>query len=87
MTLNGSLPGWVEKGYSTLWDHYKTSEFRLDGAIKILSEIEHDTPEKVPVLLSRLRKAGMLTVTSDATDARKKDLPVNQQGFTGHRNF
>lgn len=72
MSLNGSLPGWVEKGYSTLWKHYGNTEFRLDDAIKILGEIEHDTPEKVPVLLSRLRKSGLLTVTSDTADARKK---------------
>ncbi|WP_321505845.1 class I SAM-dependent DNA methyltransferase [uncultured Methanoregula sp.] len=72
MSLNGLLPLWVEKGYATLWDHYNSGKFRLDDAIKILGEVEHDTPEKVPVLLSRLRKAGMLTVTSDTTDARKK---------------
>jgi type I restriction enzyme M protein len=72
MSLNGSLPGWVEKGYSTLWKQYANNEFRLDDAIKILGEIEHDTPEKVPVLLSRLRKAGLLTVISDTNDARKK---------------
>jgi type I restriction enzyme M protein len=72
MSLNGSLPGWVEKGYLTLWKQYGNNEFRLEDAIKILGEIEHDTPEKVPVLLSRLRKAGLLTVTSDTTDARKK---------------
>jgi type I restriction enzyme M protein len=72
MSLNGSLPVWVEKGYSTLWKQYGNNEFRLEDAIKILGEIEHDTPEKVPVLLSRLRKGGLLTVTSDAADARKK---------------
>lgn len=72
MSFNNSLPIWVEKGYSTLWDQYKNEGFRLDDAVKILGEVEHDTPEKVPVLLSRLRKAGRLTVTSDAIDARKK---------------
>jgi len=72
MSFNQSLPIWVEKGYSTLWSQYKNEGFRLDEAVKILGEIEHDTPEKVPVLLSRLRKAGRLTVTSDTIDARKK---------------
>jgi len=72
MTLNGSLPEWVEKGYSVLWKNFEKKDFRLDEAIKILVEASQDTPEKVPVLLSRLRKAGLLTVTSDNTDARKK---------------
>lgn len=72
MNLNGSLPSWVEKGYTALWSWYNSKPFRLEEAVKLLGEVEHDTPEKVPVLLSRLRKAGLLTVTSDTTDARKK---------------
>jgi type I restriction enzyme M protein len=72
MTLNGSLPSWVEKGYTILWQQYGGNDFHLDGAIKVLGEVSHDTPEKVPVLLSRLRKAGLLTITAQETDARKK---------------
>lgn len=72
MSLNGSLPMWVEKGYSALWDHFNTKSFRLEEAVTLLGEVEHDTPEKVPVLLSRLRKNGLLNVTSDTIDARKK---------------
>lgn len=72
MALNGTLPSWVEKGYSILWIQYKGNDFRLDDAIKILGEVSQDTPEKVPVLLSRLRKAGLLTITAEETDARKK---------------
>ncbi|MDD5186923.1 MAG: class I SAM-dependent DNA methyltransferase [Methanoregula sp.] len=72
MTLNGSLPSWVEKGYSVLLQQFGDNEFLFEDAIKILGEISHDTPEKVPVLLSRLRKAGLLTITSQEIDARKK---------------
>jgi len=72
MTLNGSLPSWVEKGYSVLLQQFGDNEFLFEDAIKILGEISHDTPEKVPVLLSRLRKAGLLTITSQESDARKK---------------
>lgn len=72
MTPNGSLPSWVEKGYSILWQQYGDNDFHLDDAIKVLGEVSHDTPEKVPVLLSRLRKAGLLTITAQETDARKK---------------
>lgn len=70
--ISNNLPNWVEKGYSTLWNQFGREFFRLDEAIKILVDVSHDTPEKVPVLLSRLRKAGLITVTSDDTDARKK---------------
>ncbi|HQA79418.1 MAG TPA: class I SAM-dependent DNA methyltransferase [Methanoregulaceae archaeon] len=72
MSLSGSLPKWVESGYSALWANFNTNTFRLEDAVKLLSEVRHDTPEKVPVLLSRLRKAGLLTVTSDTNDARRK---------------
>jgi type I restriction enzyme M protein len=72
MSLNGSLPSWVEKGYATLWTRYNSKPFRLEEAVNLLGEVEHDTPEKVPVLLSRLRKAGRLKVISDTNDARKK---------------
>jgi len=76
MSLNGNLPGWVEKGHSTLWARFENKPFRLDEAINVLGEVEHDSPEKVPVLLSRLRKAGLLSVTSDDSDARKKIYQV-----------
>jgi len=76
MSLSGNLPGWVEKGHSTLWARFGTTPFRLDEAITLLGEVEHDSPEKVPVLLSRLRKAGLLSVTADNSDARKKIYQV-----------
>ena len=72
MSFNGKFPKWVENGYSNLWKHFRDNNFRLDDAIKILGEVSHDTPEKVPVLLSRLRKIGLVTVTADDADARKK---------------
>lgn len=72
MSMSGSLPKWVESGYSALWAYFNTNTFRLEDAVRLLEKVRHDTPEKVPVLLSRLRKAGLLTVISDPVDARKK---------------
>ena len=72
MSLNGALPTWIEQGYTTLLGHFDTNPFRQDDAKKVLLEAAKDSPDKVPVLLSRLRKAGLLTVTPEENDARKK---------------
>jgi len=72
MSLNGALPTWIEQGYTTLLGHFDTNPFRQDEAKKVLLEAAKDSPDKVPVLLSRLRKAGLLTVTPEENDARKK---------------
>lgn len=70
--FNNTIPAWVERGYSYLWDAFEKSEFRIQDAAKVLESKTEDTHTKPPALLSKLRKVGLLNVRSDEEDARKK---------------
>ncbi|MDG6249832.1 class I SAM-dependent DNA methyltransferase [Methanocalculus sp.] len=72
MESNISIPAWVDKGYSYLWDAFEKNEFRIQDAAKVLEGKTEDTKTKPPALLSKLRKVGLLNVRSDNEDARKK---------------
>lgn len=66
------IPKWIEKRYKALWDKHKDSTFRFEDAVGILKEKMQDVEEQVNVILSELRKHGMLTVELDPFDARKR---------------
>ena len=69
------LPDWINKRYEILWQSFKSSPFRLREAANKLSEgIDNikDAKDEVNVILSELRKEGMLKVEFDLNDARKR---------------
>jgi len=63
---------WIDKRYEILWEAFHSSSFRFDEATAILKEKIHESKEQVNVVLSELRKKGMLTVEFDPSDARKR---------------
>jgi type I restriction enzyme M protein len=63
---------WLDKRYEILWEAFDSSSFRFDEATVILKEKIHESKEQVNVVLSELRKEGMLTVEFDPSDARKR---------------
>jgi type I restriction enzyme M protein len=63
---------WLDKRYEILWEAFDSSSFRFDKATAILKEKIHESKEQVNVVLSELRKKGMLTVEFDPSDARKR---------------
>ena len=69
------LPDWINKRYEILWQSFQSSPFRLaeaaDRLNKGIDEIK-DAKDEVVVILSELRKEGMLTVEFDPDDARKR---------------
>lgn len=69
------LPDWINKRYEILWQSFQSSPFRLAEAVdrlnKGIDEIK-DAKEEVVVILSELRKEGMLKVEFDPDDARKR---------------
>ncbi|MHB9129226.1 MAG: type I restriction-modification system subunit M, partial [Candidatus Humimicrobiaceae bacterium] len=69
------LPDWINKRYEILWQSFQSSSFRLEEAAnrlnKGIDEIR-DAKDEVIVILSELRKEGMLTVEFDPDDARKR---------------
>jgi len=66
------LPTWLEKRHKVLWEAFRESPFRFDGAFKILREKMQDGEEQVNVILSELRKKSWLEVEFDPEDARKR---------------
>ncbi|MFQ5868220.1 MAG: N-6 DNA methylase, partial [bacterium] len=63
---------WLDKRYEILWEAFDSSSFRFEEATAILKEKVHESKEQVNVVLSELRKEGMLTVEFDPSDARKR---------------
>ena len=63
---------WIEKRYTVLWEAFRSSPFRARDAARVLKEKFEASEEQVNVILSELRKRGMLKVEFDPTDARKK---------------
>lgn len=69
------LPAWVDKRYEILWQSFQSNPFQLEEAAKELSKGTNgikDTKDEVVVILSELRKGGMLAVKLHPDDARKK---------------
>ena len=63
---------WINKRYETLWQAFQSSQFRFEDASTVLLEKNQDAKEQINVILSELRKGGMLTVEFNPTDARKR---------------
>ncbi len=63
---------WIDKRYEILWQAFHTSKFRVDDAARVLKKKIDDSEEQINVVLSELRKAGMLKVEFDPDDARKR---------------
>jgi type I restriction enzyme M protein len=66
------LSEWLENRYSILWSEFGNREFDREEAIKTLHEKNKDDEKTVAVVLSELRKAGVLNVKLDPKDARKR---------------
>ena len=66
------MPNWLNKRYEILWEAFRSSSFRVEDAARVLKEKIDDSEEQINVILSELRKEGMLKVKFDPDDARKR---------------
>lgn len=66
------LPDWINKRYEILWQSFQSSSFRFEEAAAVLSKKIKDAKGEVNVILSELRKEGVLTAEFDPADARKR---------------
>ncbi|MDD3818248.1 MAG: class I SAM-dependent DNA methyltransferase, partial [Actinomycetota bacterium] len=69
------LPDWIDKRYEILWKSFQSNPFRLEDAVKELGKGTDgikDEKDEVIVVLSELRKEGILSVEFDPEDARKR---------------
>jgi len=62
----------LNKRYSILWNKFKDNEFTREQVIHVLDEETKDNAETVNVILSELRKEGVLVAEEDKQDKRKK---------------
>jgi hypothetical protein len=70
--MKAEVADWIDRRYDILWEAFGEKTFRFEDAARLLMEKNKDAWEQVPVFLSQLRKAGFLSVESDAKDARQK---------------
>ncbi len=66
------IPNWLNKRYEILWEAFESSPFRVDDAAQVLKEKLEDSEDQINVILSELRKEGVLKVEFDPADARKR---------------
>ncbi len=66
------IPRWLDKRYEILWEAFHSSQFRVEDAARVLKEKIDDNEKQINVVLSELRKEGMLKVEFDPIDARKR---------------
>jgi len=67
-----TIPKWLKNRYKFLWEAFRDTPFNFDNAAKILKDQSHTDKDQSNVILSELKKRGMLEVDSDPEDARKK---------------
>lgn len=78
------IPKWLNMRYELLWDKFKDNTFRFEDAAEALKEEKHGQPrplisDQVNVVLSELRKRGLLSVEMDPSDARKKIYTIQSK--------
>lgn len=67
-----NLPRWLENKYKVLHDTFKGNTFRMEEAENTLKSHNTEKTEGTALVLSELRKAGLLSVEMDKKDARKR---------------
>jgi len=63
---------WLNRRYEYIWEVFQEKPFRFEDALSILTEKSHDPKEQINVILSELRKGGMLKVDFDPDDTRRR---------------
>lgn len=64
--------GWLDRRYGFLWERFRKNSFVFDEALSVLKEKMQDSPNQINVILSELKKGGLLNVQFDPEDARKR---------------
>ena len=67
-----NLPQWLNTRYEILWKEFNDRDFRFEDAKQLLEKNFDSDAEQTNVVLSELRKSGLLKVEFDPNDARKK---------------
>lgn len=62
------LPKWLQLRYASLWKKFEDEEFTFEQIKKVLD----DSDETLNVILSDMKKAGIIKVSIDSEDGRKR---------------
>src|SRR3989344_1464846 len=63
---------WIEKRYELLLIEFKDKEFSGDDAKRVLTEQGRGEESSVPIILSELKKRGLIEAKLDSQDSRKR---------------
>ena len=63
---------WIEKRYELLLTEFKDKEFSGDDAKRVLTEQGKSEESSVPIILSELKKRGLIEAKLDSQDSRKR---------------
>ena len=63
---------WIEKRYELLLTEFKDKEFSGDDAKRVLTEHGKSEESSVPIILSELKKKGLIEAKLDTQDSRKR---------------
>lgn len=70
--MTNPVPKWIMLSYSSLWNHFKDKEFDHESSAKVI-----ENKQMVSIVLSKLRKAGWLSIKLDPVDSRKRIYKLN----------
>jgi type I restriction enzyme M protein len=63
---------WLNNRYETLWKKFQVNEFRTEDINKVFSEKDLENIKGVAMLVSELKKVGLLNFRLDPKDSRKR---------------
>ncbi|MCX7832155.1 MAG: type I restriction-modification system subunit M [Actinobacteria bacterium] len=66
------LPNWIKNRYLRMLDYFGSQAFTFDQAFDLLNKEYKHSEEQVKVILSEIKKAGLLRVTQNPKDRREK---------------
>ncbi|MCX8082897.1 MAG: type I restriction-modification system subunit M [bacterium] len=66
-----SLQEWIKKRYYAIREKFKTNQFTFDDVSFLLLNLYKDSPEQTKLILSELKRAGLLKITKNVEDRRE----------------
>ncbi|MEM2146392.1 MAG: PAS domain S-box protein, partial [Candidatus Jordarchaeaceae archaeon] len=72
------LEGWIKNRYISLLNEFKDKEVSFDEIFSFLNKIYGDSKQQVKVILSKINKAGLLSIKRSKQDMREKVYKFNE---------
>jgi len=66
-----NLPDWIKKRYYAIREKFKNHSFTFDDVSSALQELYRDSPQQTKLVLSELKRAGLLKISKNPQDRRQ----------------